>query len=75
MLRDRRLSHIEDLDKRMHVEFTMIAVSKLLDNANPNFMGYGAKGLCELSGDNNTCWHSYILIYTKNYNHIVLEQK
>jgi hypothetical protein len=38
-------------------------------------MSYCAKGLCKLSSDNNTCWHSYILICTRNYNHIALEQK
>ena len=63
VLRDRRLRHLEDLDQRMHVELTMVAMGKLLDDANPTFVAESAKGLRELFGDDNSCGHAYVDIF------------
>jgi len=54
MLGDRRLGHFEDLDQRMHVQLTTLAVGKLLNNANPYLMTYCAKGLRKLFSDNDS---------------------
>jgi len=44
MLRDRRLRHLENLDQRVHIELTMVAMGKLLNDANPTFVAESTKG-------------------------------
>ncbi len=63
MLRNRRLRHFENFNQRVHIELTMVAMGKLLNDANPTFVTESAKGLCELPGDDNSCWHAYVDIF------------
>lgn len=58
MLRDRRLRHFQDFDQGVHIEFTVLAMGKLLDDANPTFVTESAKGFRQLFGDDNSCRHT-----------------
>lgn len=61
VLRDRRLGHIEDVDEAVNVELTVVALGELFNHANSTLVTQSAEDFRELSCDDNSCWHLFVL--------------